>query len=188
MAGPRVQLISVWRGPGRPEGSRGRCATMDAASRQQPTGATVTVIGPSKAQRDGLFGAMIAIFLLAMVRGITGAAGGGGRIAVIVFTCAVIALLLWGWIWAIRHPGHLEISPAAVTLVEHNGRRRTLARESGDEIRVTLLGGGRYRRSALTIDGSGTAIPVSFFSLAEIERQCVADGWRFARRGRRAVR
>ena len=53
---------------------------------------------------------------------------------------------------------------------------------------MTVVGGGRYRRSALTIAGSGTAIPLSFFSLSEIERQCVANGWRFTRPGRRAVR
>jgi hypothetical protein len=123
-----------------------------------------------------------------MVRGITGAGTGGGRIAVIVFTGAVIALLLWGWVRAILRPSHLEISAAAVTLVEPGGQRRTLARESGDEIAVTVIGGGRYRRSALTIAGSGIVLPLSFFSLAEIQRQCVANGWRFTRPGRRAVR
>ena len=146
------------------------------------------VVGPSRLQRDGLFGVLTAVFVLAMVRGFTGAATGGGRIAVIAFTGAVIVLLLWGWIRSIMRPSHLEISPAAVTLVDPGGQRRTLARGSGDEISVTVVGGGRYRRPALTIAGSGTVLPLSFFSLPEIERQCVANGWRFARRGRRAVR
>ena len=148
----------------------------------------MTIVRPSKLQREGLFGGLIAVFILAMVRGITGAGTGGGRIAVIIFTGAVIALLLWGWIRSVMRPSHLEISPAAVTLVEPGGQRKTLARESGDEISVTIVGGGRYRRSALTIAGSGTVLPLSFFSLPEIERQCVANGWRFASRGRRAVR
>jgi hypothetical protein len=148
----------------------------------------MTIVRPSKLQRDGLFGGLLAVFVLAMARGITGAATGGGRIAVIVFTGAVIALLLWCWIRSIMRPSHLEISPAAVTLVEPGGQRRTLARESGDEIIVTVVGGGRYRRSALTIAGSGTALPLSFFSLAEVQRQCVASGWQFTKPGRRAVR
>jgi len=97
----------------------------------------MTIVRPSKLQRDGLFGALIAVFVLAMVRGLTGAASGGGRIAVVVFTGA---------------------------------------------------GGGRYRRSALTIAGSRTVLPLSFVSLAEIQRKCVASGWRFTRPGRRAVR
>jgi hypothetical protein len=148
----------------------------------------MTIVRPSRLQRDGLFGVLAAVFVLAMVRGITGAGTGGGRIAVIVFAGAVIALLLWGWIRSIMRPSHLEISPAAVTLVEPSGQRRTLARESGDEISVTVVGGGRYRKSALTIAGSGTVLPLSFFSLAEIQRQCVASGWRFTRPGRRTVR
>ena len=148
----------------------------------------MTVVGPSRLQRDGLFGVLLAVFVLALVRGLTGAATGGGRIAVIVFTGVVIALLLWGWIRSITRPSHLEISRDAVTLVEPGGQRRTLARESGDEISVTVVGGGRYRRSALTIAGSGTVLPLSFFSLAEIQEQCVASGWRFTRPGRRAVR
>ncbi len=148
----------------------------------------MTIVGPSKLQRDGLFGVLVAFFVLALVRGLTGAGTSGGKIAVVVFTGAVIAFLLWGWIRSIMRPSHLEISRAAVTLVEPGGRRRTLGRESGDEISVTVVGGGRYRRSALTIAGSGTAIPLSFFSLSEIERQCVANGWRFTRPGRRAVR
>jgi hypothetical protein len=148
----------------------------------------MTVIGPSRLQRDGLFGVLVAVFVLALVRGLTGAGTSGGKIAVIVFTGAVIAFLLWGWIRSIVRPSHLEISPEAVALVEPSGQRRTLARESGDEISVTVVGGGRYRRSALTIAGSGTVIPLSFFSLSEIEQKCVANGWRFSKPGRRAVR
>ena len=148
----------------------------------------MTIVRPSRLQRDGFFGGLIAVFILAIVRGIFGAGTGSGRIAVIIFAGAIIAVLLGGWIRSVTRPSHLEISPAAVTLVEPAGQRRTLARDSGDEISVTVDGGGRYRRSALTIAGSGTTIPLSFFSLPEIERQCVANGWRFARRGRRAVR
>jgi len=93
--------------------------------------------------------------------------------------------VLWGWIRLIRRPSHLEISPEAVTLVEPGGRRTTLPRASGDKITVAALGGGRYRRSALTISGSGTMLPLSFFSLAEIQRQCLACGWQFHKPGRR---
>ncbi len=131
----------------------------------------MTVIRPSRAQRDGLFGALLVVFILAFARGFPGATTSGGRVAVAIFTGGMTALL------------HLEISPEAVTLVEPGGRRTTLSRASGDEIIVAAVGGGRYRRSALTITGSGTMLPLSFFSVGEIQRQCLASGWRFHKRG-----
>ena len=145
----------------------------------------MTVVGPSRLQRDGLFGALLAVFVLAFVRGFAGASTPGGRIAVAVFAGGATAVLLWAWIRSIMRPARLEISADAVTLVEPGGQRRTLHRASGDEIRVTAVGGGRYRRSALTIAGSGTVLPLSFFSRSEIQRQCVANGWQFAGPGRR---
>ena len=148
----------------------------------------MTVIRPSRLQRDGLFGALVAVFVLAFARGYPGAATTGGRIGVVIFTGGVTAVLLWGWIRAIRRPSVLEISPEAVTLVEPGGQRKTLSRAFGDEILVTAVGGGRYRRPALTIDGSGTVLPLSFFSMSEIKRQCLACGWQFRKPGRRRDR
>jgi hypothetical protein len=87
----------------------------------------------------------------------------------------------------IRRPSRLEISPDAVTLVESNGKQTTLSRASGDEIRVIAVGGGRYRRPALTIVGSGTVLPLNFFSHSEIQRECLAKGWQFHKPGRRRV-
>src|SRR5258708_29916005 len=143
----------------------------------------MTVIRPSRAQRDGLSGALLVVFILAFARGSTGGRTSGGGAAVTIFTGGMTALLLWGWIRLIRRPSHLEISPEAVTLVEPGGRRTTLSRASGDEITVAAVGGGRYRRSAPTITRAGIMLPLSFFSLGEIQRQCLASGWRFHKRG-----
>jgi hypothetical protein len=145
----------------------------------------MTVIRPSRLQRDGLFGALIAVFVLAFARGFPAAATTGGRIAVAAFAGVVTAVLVWGWIRVIRRPNRREISPDAVTLVDADGTRTTLSRASGDEITVTTVGGGRYRRPALTIVGSGTILPLIFFSLSEIQRECLAKGWRFHKPGRR---
>ena len=142
----------------------------------------MTVVRPSKWHRDGLFGGLVLIFVLALVRGLSGASTGGGRVAVIVFAGAVVALLLFTWIAQISHPGRLEISGQAVTLVDGKGKKTVLSRESGDELKVTYSG-GRYRRRGLTIDGSGTVIPLSFFSQAEIQQVATANGWRFTRPG-----
>jgi hypothetical protein len=58
----------------------------------------MTVIRPSRLQRDGLFGTLVAVFVLAFALGFPGAATTGGRIAIAVFTGGVTAMLLWGWI------------------------------------------------------------------------------------------
>jgi len=148
----------------------------------------MTVIRPSKLQRDSLFAALVAVFIFAFIRGYPGATTTGGRIAVIVFAGGVTALLLLFWVRMIRKQTLLEVSPQAVTLVEPTGKRTTLSRESGDEILVTVTGGGRYRTAALTIAGSGTLLPLSFFSMSEIKRQCLASGWRFHKPGWRRNR
>ena len=54
----------------------------------------MTVLRPGRPQRDGLFGGLIVIFVLALVRGLAGAQTSAGRVAVIVFVALVIAGLL----------------------------------------------------------------------------------------------
>ncbi|HEX5187902.1 MAG TPA: hypothetical protein VFW16_00055 [Streptosporangiaceae bacterium] len=148
----------------------------------------MNMIRPSKVQRDGLFGALVFVFVLAFIRGYPGATTTGGKIAVALFAGVVTGLLILGWVRVIRRPSHLEITPQAVTLVEPGGHRTTLSRESGDEILVTATGGGRYRKPALTIAGSGILLPLSFYSISEIRRQCLASGWRFRKPGWRRSR
>jgi len=146
----------------------------------------MTVLRPGRLQRDGLFGGLIVIFVLALVRGLAGAQTSAGRVAVIVFAALVIAGLLAAWIVQLARPSRLEITAQAVTLVDARGKRTTLSREAGDELKVVISGGGRYRRRGLTIAGSGTVIPLGFFSLAQVQRAATAAGWRLTKPGRRA--
>jgi len=148
----------------------------------------MTVIRPSRLQRDGLFCALVLVFILAFVRGYPGATTTDGRIAVSIFAVVVTALLMVFWVRAIRRRTVLVISRDAVTLIEPNGTRTSLTRESGDEILLTATGGGRYRTAALTIAGSGTLLPLSFFSIGEVKRQCLASGWQFRKPGWRRNR
>ena len=149
---------------------------------------TMTVIRPSRLQRDSLFAALVAVFVFAFIRGYPGATTTGGRIAVIVFAAGVTALLIFLWVRTVRRQTLLEVSRETVTLVEPSGKRTSLSRESGDEILVTATGGGRYRTAALTIAGSGTVLPLSFFSISEIKQHCLASGWRFRKPGWRRNR
>jgi hypothetical protein len=144
-------------------------------------GATI-VVRQSRLQRDGLFGALIAVFLLALVRGYPHAQTAAGRVAVVVFVSVVTAVLAWGWIRLIRRPCRLEISRQAITFVDGRGARRVLSRDMGGQLRMVSVGGGRFRQPGLTIPGAATVIPLPFFSTKEVRRQCLAAGWSFTSR------
>jgi hypothetical protein len=159
---------------------------MDESSGGVPTtgpgAAAAIVLRQSRVQRDGLFGVLTAAFLVALVRGYAGAQTTTGRVVVLVFVSVVTAALVLGWVRLIRHPCRLEISPQAVTFVDGRGIRRTLPRGAGSQLRMVRVGGGRYVQPGLTIPGSGTVIPLPFFSTREVRRQCSAAGWSFAGR------
>jgi len=55
---------------------------------------TMTVIHPSRLQRDGLFCALVLVFVLAFIRGYPGATTTDGRIAVSIFAVVVTARLI----------------------------------------------------------------------------------------------
>jgi len=162
---------------------------MDESSSGVPApgpAADAVVVRQSGLQRDGLFGTLVAVFLVALARGYPGAQTTAGRISVVVFVSVVTAALVLGWVRLIRHPCHLEITGQAVTFVDGKGATRALSRPSGDQLRLVSAGGGRFRRPGLTIQGAGMVIPLPFFSTKEVRRQCVAAGWSFA--GRRPKR
>ena len=145
-----------------------------------PAGAIV--LRQSRLQRDGLFGALIAVFLVALVRGYPGAQTTTGRVAVLVFVSVVTAALAVGWVRLIRRPCRLEISSQTITFVDGKGATRVLSRRSGDELKLVSLGSGRYRQYGLTIQGADTVLPLPFFSAKQVKRQCRAAGWSFPAR------
>jgi hypothetical protein len=158
---------------------------MDESSSGAPaTGAAAVavVVRQSRLQRDGLFCALVAVFLIALARGYPHAQTAAGRVVLVVFVAVVTAALVVAWARLIRHPSRLEISRQAVTLVDGRGEARALSRDLGDQLRVVRVGGGRYSRRGLAIAGAGTTIPLLFFSVREVRRQCLAAGWSFAGR------
>jgi len=162
---------------------------MDESSSGVPVpgpAADAVVVHQSRLQRDGLFGALVAVFLIALARGYPGAQTTAGRIAVVVFVSVLTAALVLGWARLIRRPCRLEITAQAVTFVDGKGATSTLSRRSGDQLRLVSAGGARFRQPGLTIQGAGTVIPLPFFSTKEVRRQCAAAGWSFA--GRRPER
>jgi hypothetical protein len=130
------------------------------------------VVCQSRLQRDGLFGALVAAFLLALVRGYPHAHTAAGRAAVVVFASVATAALVVGWARLIRRPCRLEISGQAITFADGRGAKRVLSRHVGNQLQVVSLGGGRMRQPGLTIPGAATVIPLPFFSTREVRRQC----------------
>ena len=46
-------------------------------------------------------------------------------------------------------------------------------------LRVVEMGGPRYPKRCLTIDGTSTVIPLNFFRLSEVRQACTVRGWQF---------
>ena len=158
---------------------------MDESSSGAPaTGAAAVavVVRQSRLQRDGLFCALVAVFLIALARGYPHAQTATGRAVLVIFVAVVTAALVLAWARIIRHPSRLEISRQAVTLVDGRGKARVLSRDLGDQLRVVRVGRGRYSQRGLAIAGAGATIPLPFFSIREVRRQCLAAGWSFAGR------
>jgi hypothetical protein len=137
------------------------------------------VVRESRIQRDGLFGGLVAVFVLALIRGLAGAQTGGGEVAVTIFTTTVIAVLILGWIMIVSRRSRLEISRTTISYVSNRQDRLVLSRQAGNRLRVVRLGSGRYRRLGLVIEGTDQVLPLSLFSVREVKQACLAKGWEF---------
>jgi hypothetical protein len=138
------------------------------------------VVRESRAQRDGLFGGLVAIFALAFARGFAGAGTSAGRIAVTVFCAVVIAIIVTGWIVIVRRRSRLEISRATICYVTKGDERLALSRQPSGRLRVVNRGSGRYRTQGLALDGSDQVLPLALFSVRQVRQACIAKGWEFA--------
>jgi hypothetical protein len=137
------------------------------------------VLRQSHAQREGLFGGLVAVFVLAFARGFPAAQTTGGRISITILCAAVIVVLTIGWLMILRHPPRLEISARDIRYTDGKGMVTTLTRQSGGELRFVTTGSGRYRSRGLMVSGSATVVPLPFFSAREVREQTVARGWLF---------
>jgi hypothetical protein len=147
---------------------------------QLGAGTDPVIVQESRLSLNVLFGGLLAVFVLALVRGLAGAQTAGGRVAVAVIFGAAAALAAWAWVVVvIRRRGRLEITGQAITYAGGKGQPVTLSREQGDVLRVVARGAPRYPARCLTIQGTSTAIPLNFFRLSEVRRACAARGWQF---------
>jgi len=146
---------------------------------QLGAGTDRVVLQESRLLLNGLYGGLLAVFVLALVRGLAGAQTTGGRVGVAVICGVGAVLAAWAWMVVIRRRGHLEITGQAITYSGGKGQPVTLSREQGDVLRVVEMGGPRYPKRCLTIDGTSTVIPLNFFRLSEVRQACTVRGWQF---------
>ena len=146
---------------------------------QLGAGADPVILQESRLSLSVLFGGLLAVVVLALVRGLAGAQTAGGRVAVAVIFGAAAALAAWAWVVVVRRRGRLEITGQAITYAGGKGQPVTLSREQGDVLRVVARGAPRYPARCLTIQGTSTVIPLGFFRLSEVRQACTARGWQF---------
>ena len=137
------------------------------------------VLQESRLSLHLLFGGLLAVIVLALVRGLAGAQTAGGRAAVAVIFGAAAALTAWAWLVAVRRRGRLEITSQAITYAGGKGQPVTLSRQHGDVLCVVARGAPRYPVRCLTLQGTSTVIPLSLFRLSEVRQACTARGWQF---------
>jgi hypothetical protein len=133
-----------------------------------------------RSQLAAVYGTLIAVFVLALIRGELGAATTGGRIAVAAYTGTFIILLTVSAIVVGRRHDRIEVTRDAITHLRRNGRQITvLSRAQGGELRLVRRGGGaRYRAWALTNDNR-SFVDLWFFSRNAVQAACLKRDWHF---------
>jgi hypothetical protein len=140
----------------------------------------MTELRESALLRDGLFGLLVVVFGFALVRGLTGAATGGGRVAVaLVFGVLTAGALGAGIARRVRAPW-LAITDESIARVG-SGAAEPLRfeRAASRDLRFTTIGSFRSRTLSLQQSGTDTVIPLPFFIKARVRDACTAHGWRF---------
>jgi hypothetical protein len=132
-----------------------------------------------RSQLAAAYGTLIAVFVLALIRGEFGAATAAGRIAVAAFTGALIILLTVSAIVVGRRHDRIEVTRDAITHLRGSRRQVTaLSRAQGGELRLVRRGGARYRAWALTNDNR-SFVDLWFFSRQAVQAACRDRGWHF---------
>jgi hypothetical protein len=80
------------------------------------------VVAEDRRQIGFLFGFLILVFAVALVRGVAGAQTTAGRAAAGVFCAVVLVVLMAGLISLLRRPARLEVSADEIRFVRRDGR------------------------------------------------------------------
>jgi hypothetical protein len=140
--------------------------------------ATSIVVKESKVQRDGLFGLLTSVCVVALARGVHGASTTGGAIAAGTFFSLMIIGLVLVWRLVRRQGNRLLVSTDSIALASGAGTDpKRLQRAASDQIRFVVRGSGRYRYTALEGGADGVSLNIQFFNRTKVRDACVARGW-----------
>jgi hypothetical protein len=129
-----------------------------------------------------------AFFAFALVRGYLGAATTAGRVGVVVFMGSCTGLALWAAVYIARRRSTMSISAGEIVYAKATTARTRAAgpemlvldRSAGNDLRVlTVSRGNRKYVTGLTIQGTGTTLPIRTFDPNRVRRACLAKGWQF---------
>ena len=155
-------------------------ASADPGEAQDPG---ATVVAESHRQIGFMFGFLVLVCAVAVVRVVTGGqANTAAVIVAILFGIFLVALIP---VWLARSPrrARLEITENAIRYVGRDGSVATLSRQQGDELRFVKRHAATMSRTwtlGLTIVGTDTVItPLSLFSRQAVQQACRARGWHF---------
>jgi hypothetical protein len=161
--------------------SRRRSADLQqVAATADPDRTQPIVVKQSQRNTAIIYGFLAVVFTLAGVRGHMGAETATGQIVgdVIFGTLAMgsIALL----VAMRRNPGSVTVGRDAITYSHRGAKNPIVLPRTGDlYVGGTMIGSTGGRTRYLKVQGSDQAIPLEIFDQPELERACVAMGWRF---------
>jgi hypothetical protein len=138
----------------------------------------VVTVRQSRARRDGMFGILLAVFAVALGRGVAGASTTAGRIAVVVIFGLIVIGIAVAWGRAILRPAQLDISARLIHYMgPAGGSRPDLIRDDGQEVRVYWRRSGRASNLVIEQPATGVRWPIPYFSLRAVSDACRACGW-----------
>jgi hypothetical protein len=161
--------------------SRGRSADLQqVAASADPNRTQPIVVEQSQRNTTIIYGFLAVAFAFAGARGHMAADTATGQLVgdVIFGTLAIgsIALL----IVMRRNPGSVTVGRDAISYSHRGAKNPIVLPRTGDlYIGGTLIGTTGARTRYLKVQGSDLGIPLEIFDQQELERACVAMGWRF---------
>lgn len=142
---------------------------------------SITVVGLSRLQRDGLFGFLTVAMAAALVRGLVGADTATGRLVIGVIFGILVALVVGAWIRVLRKNEHLEVSDTDILLVSTTAARtQSFQRSNGEQLRFVAKAAGRVTLFGLYQPGSDTTVLLHLFSRNAVQEALLAHSWRLS--------
>jgi hypothetical protein len=138
----------------------------------------VVIVEERGYQVNFLWGFLTIVSAIVLWRAHTGMSG-AGRVVADVIVGAFLLLFAWAWVWFVRHPAHLEVTPEEIRF-QHKGQRKfsTLPHTGALYVKRTLIG-GKHPVAFLKVEGSDDTIPMGSFDLARIKEAAAGTGWEF---------